>query len=99
MLIARAISPSTSAARIMPSATLLSPPVFCFLPRNAVLRLCFVPVLRLRAEVFCRPAVLLVLRGCCALRGLLRAAVFPCCAFCGLFWRALSGLPSLHRLR
>ena len=59
MLMARAISPSTSAARIMPSATLLSPPVCCFLLREAVLRLCFVPVLRLRAEVFCCPAVLL----------------------------------------
>ena len=51
MLMARAISPSTSAVRIMPSATLLSPPVCCFLLRDAVLRLCLVPVLRLRAEV------------------------------------------------
>ena len=99
MLMARAISPSTSAARIMPSATLLSPPVCCFLLRDAVLRLCFVPVLRLRAEVFCRPAVLLALRVCWVSRGLLRAAAFPCCAFCGLLWRALRGLPSLHRLR
>ena len=78
MLMARAISPSTSAARIMPSATLLSPPVCCFLLREAVPRLCFVPVLRLRA------AVLLVLRTVWGLRGFVRAAAFPCCAFCGL---------------
>ena len=99
MLMARAISPSTSAARIMPSATLLSPPVCCFLLREAVPRLCFVPVLRLRAEVFCRPAVLLVLRTVWGLRGFVRAAAFPCCAFCGLLWRTLRGLPSLQRLR
>ena len=99
MLMARAISPSTSAARIMPNTTLLSPPVCCFLLREAVLRFCLVAVPRLRAEVFCRPAVLLVLRLCCALRGLPEAAAFPCRVFSGLFWRALRGLPSLHRLR
>ena len=99
MLMARAISPSTSAARTMPSATLLSPPVCCFLLRVAVLRFCLVAVLRLRAGVFCRLAVLLVLRVCCALRDLPEAAAFPCRGFSGLLWRALRGLPSLHRLR